>query len=214
MEDDSDVAPVIRETHFQGYLINDLEYQKVDARMGYMAMNIYKPPEYARWGAYNDRKINTVWVKRLVADFQQRYNNCSEATCIEVAIRPEWLKKREDVRAVIDGRRIKTIPLLELSEAGEKAMKTEQLIMLGGNHRREAVQIYVEWLEREIQTVEAALKKKEEGVGAVFVGEGAEEVEKLKEKLKGQKEMSEGVRFWAVRLYDRGESTQYDLCFR
>ncbi len=214
MEDDSDAAPVIRETHFQGYLINELEYRKADARMGYMAMNIYKPPEYARWGAYNDRKINTVWVKRLVLDFQQRYNNCSEATCIEVAIRPEWLKKREDVRAVIDGRRIKAIPLLELSEAGEKAMETEQVIMLGGNHRREAVQIYVEWLEREIQTGEAALKKKEEAVGAVFVGEGTEEVEKMKEKLKGQKEMSEGVRFWAVRLYDRGESTQYDLWFR
>jgi len=214
VEEDNDRSPVIMETHFMGFKLNDLDYRKAEARIGYMAINLYDPPSYATWGKYNDRKIKEVWVDGLVGDFRQRYNNCSETTCIDVAIRPEWLKNLEDVRGVIDGRKIKTIPLLEFTEEGEKAMEEERLIMLGGNHRREAVGRYVDWLEREIKSGEAVVKKKEEALGSTFVGEAAREVEKLRDRLSIHKEVAEGARFWAVRLYDRGERTQCDTCFR
>jgi hypothetical protein len=205
VEDENEGPSVVPEEYFMGYKIEKLDQEKVDARIGYMAINLHDPPTHAVWGLHNDRKINDAWVKRLLQGFKTRYNNCSEKTCIEVVVRPEWLKNLDDVKMVIEGRGIKNVPLMEFTEEGEKAMAKEKLIMLGGNHRREAMRLYVTWLEEELESGTGLLEKRRAALGSTMVGEGVREVEKLEEKVEKCKELLGGARLWAVQLYDRGE---------
>lgn len=78
--------------------ITELERRKGLAQVGYMAINLYNPPPEATWGMYNDRKINKAWVKSLVTAFGSRCENCTDEDSIEIAIKPEWLKNRAQVR--------------------------------------------------------------------------------------------------------------------
>ena len=89
---------VKRETHFGSMLVDELETMKANARIGYLSINLYDPPPEATWGVYNDRKINDSWVQHLYNDFQRRHDNCTEEDCLEVAIKPEWLEDRAQVR--------------------------------------------------------------------------------------------------------------------
>jgi hypothetical protein len=88
---------VERETHFMSMTIAELEKRKAEVRVGFMCMNLYEPPPEATWGIYNDRKINETWVNDLVGYFKNRCDNCTDDDCIEIAIRPEWLKNRDAV---------------------------------------------------------------------------------------------------------------------
>ena len=96
--DVGEMCGVIRETHYMTFLIDDLERLKAETRVGYLSMNLYEPPPEASWGVYNDRKIQEEWVEELFTDFQRRYDNCTEEDCLEIVIKPEWLKNRDRVR--------------------------------------------------------------------------------------------------------------------
>jgi hypothetical protein len=102
------------------------------------------------------------------------------------------------VLSSVDGRGIKNVPLLEFTSEGELAIRPDKLVMLGGNHRREALRIFVGWLKTQLQEAEKAMKAREGEIGA--------EVEQLEERVRVLRKEVEEYRFWAVRIYDIGES--------
>jgi hypothetical protein len=190
---------ILQETHFMSYAINELERIKEESVVGYMAINLYNPPPEATWGHHNDRKISTTWVETMVNAFKQRCSNCNEESCIEIAIRPEWLENRDKILAKVNGMNIKDVPVMKFTEEGKAAISPDNLIMLGGNHRREALHAYVDWLQKQIQSDEQVLK----GKGAD--GEAGKDIDVLKSRVKLMKEMAKESCFWAVKIYDRGE---------
>ncbi len=50
----------------------------------------------------------------------------------------------------INGKKIKDVPEIKFSEAGLLKVRPDQLIMLGGNHRRKVVRLYVDMLKRQL----------------------------------------------------------------
>jgi hypothetical protein len=196
------------ETHFMEFKLQELNKRMSESVVGYLSMNLYDPPAGATWGLYNDRKISHVWVRRLAEDFRRKMENCSEKEGIDIAIQPEWLKNRADILTKIDGKEIKDVPVMEFTEEGQKAISKSNLILLGGNHRREAVLMHVKWLEKEAEKKEAVLSKKEEDLGVDLVGPAVQEVKKLRESVEELKRRMDDAKYWAVRIYDKGERIQ------
>jgi hypothetical protein len=97
----------------------------------------------------------------------------------------------------VDGRGIKNVPVMEFTREGQEAMRPNKLVMLGGNHRREALQIYINLLKTQLETEEKALQTKEGDIGG--------DVDKLRERVKVLRGEIEQYQFWAVRIYDVGE---------
>lgn len=197
----------LRETHFLGYDIEMLDKKKSEAHVGYMRMNLYEPPKEATWGIFNDRVINDAWVKDLVRDFKRRMEHCTNEDALDVAIRPEWLENRGDMMSDVNGKGILNVPEMEFTEDGRRAISPDNLIMLGGNHRRAAVKIYVEELKERHDAMEKSVKekkKKHEAEGKGYAHEDWERIKVLEGRVKGMKERLEESKHWTVRIYDRG----------
>lgn len=197
VDDDKDGRGVVAETDFMSFPTKVLNQRKTNAQIGYLSMNLYDPPAEARWGVYNDRKINGGWVTYLVTDFKREYGNCMEDDSIEIAIKPEWIKNIDQVMQKIGGMSIKDLPEMEFSEEGQAAISPDKLVILGGNHRRAAVRQYVDDMEAEIEIEEKKLKMKG--------SEAVEETSALRARIGRMKAVASEARFWAVRLYDQGE---------
>ena len=188
---------VVKETEFMGYSLISLEKRKIAARIGYMSMNLYEPPAAAEWGRFNDRKISKQHVNVLYNDFDRVVDNCNETDCIEVALRPEWLENRDEMLKGLEGLTIEDVPLMDFTVKGEVDMGSEKLIMLGGNHRREALKKYVEKMRGEIQNQEKKMKAiRSDDFKGLRTAKG--QIAKMK------KDVDRMCR-WAVRLYDLGE---------
>jgi hypothetical protein len=197
VEEEPESYGSLKESNFMSMPMKELDRRKAAARVGFVSMDLYEPPSEATWGRYNDRKVNHMWVMQLVEDFKREYGNCSEKDSIELAIKPEWLKNLDEVPKAIDGLGIEEVPQMEFTEEGLAAISPDNLVMLGGNHRRKAVHIYVDWLKSQIQVEEKRLKTKE--------SEGADGVRALSAKIKEMKEEMDLSCFWAVQIYDLGE---------
>lgn len=97
----------------------------------------------------------------------------------------------------VNGVGIKNVPVMEFTDEGHEAIRPDQLIMLGGNHRREAVHQYVDQLKTQLQSEEKAMKAKE--------GEKGAEYEMLRERVQTLRDDIEQYQYWVVRIYDTGE---------
>jgi desulfoferrodoxin (superoxide reductase-like protein) len=97
----------------------------------------------------------------------------------------------------VDGKGIKNVPVMEFTEEGLKAIKPDNIIMLGGNHRREALHKYVKWIELQLEKEEKAMELKQSDRDA--------EYERLKERVRILKADREQYQYWVVRIYDVGE---------
>jgi hypothetical protein len=188
---------VVKETEFMGYPLISLEKMKIAARIGYMSMNLYEPPAAAEWGRFNDRKISRQHVNALYNDFDRAVENCNESDCIDVALRPEWLENLGEVKKGIEGLTIDEVPLMDFTVKGESDMRKEKLIMLGGNHRREALKKHIDLLNGWIQNLEKKFK--------AMSGEDYERTRPLKVEIDEKKKEVDRKSRWAVRLYDIGE---------
>src|SRR6266581_4266942 len=98
--------------------------------------------------------------------------------------------------SAINGKRIRDVAELEFTEEGRAAIRPDQLIVLGGNHRRKAVQRYVDKLKKDIRGEEALLKGKS--------SDAVEEVDALRTRIRVLKEDVKQACIWAVRIYDLG----------
>lgn len=201
-EENTEERVPVKETEFMGFQIKALNKRKAEAKIGYMAMNLYSPPKAATWGVYNDRKISDMWVQSLVKSFKGVLEHNYEKNCIEIAIRPEWLKNRDAVLTSIDGLGIEEMPHMEFTEEGEAAMAPDKLIVVGGNHRRQALRIYVDWLEARIANEEKLLEKASEAAPSDAAVDLSQPTPR--ELLAVMKEEKEQSCYWAVRMYDIG----------
>lgn len=197
LNNESKKVDVTRETHFMDFSMKMLEKRMAQARVGYLSMNLYDPPPAATWGEYNDRKISDTWVNDLFTSFQKSLGHAKEKNCIDVAIRPEWLKNRDAVLKTIDGLDMEEVPEMVFTDEGKAAMSPNKLLMLGGNHRRMAIRKYVDWIQEQIVLEEKVLKE--------MLKEAHSAVETQAAKIEDLKKDGDRACYWAVKIYDLGE---------
>jgi hypothetical protein len=188
---------------FGDFTLTVLRDKKKAAELGYLAMSLTDPPRGAYWGAFNDRKVDRVWVNQLADKFEERMDNCTDATAIEAAVKKSWLKNANQLVSSVEGRSIQAIPLMEFTDEGIKAIGNKNLWMLGGNHRREAVIQYITEKTRTLEDVKKQVQEREEAEGEPE-GDERDELDTLKGMAKHLEEILETSSLWAIRLYDRG----------
>jgi hypothetical protein len=171
-------------------------------------VNVIDPPGGSEWGKYNDRIVDADWKAGLVESFAVRLDNCTDATAMEVAVEREWLEN-EVIPETVEGCDIKAVPRMKLSEIGKsKVAKTEgkgkqwgNLLFLGGNHRRSALQVHVKKLEDDLKNKQKEIERVETS------GEDQQtDVELLKSEAEKMTTKLDAAQLWVVRLYDRGAS--------
>jgi hypothetical protein len=191
---------------FIGVKVDDIRAKKKAAELGYLRINLSSPPKGLFWGEFNDRRLDTRAVNRLLTRFRGNLDNCSENSAMDLAVRQEWLRPGVEFKATADGVAIADMTEIEFTDAGAMAMKKDELWMLGGNHRRKALSLYMAEKAKELEGVKKALATQEEVEEG---GGGTTETEAEIKGLRTRMEMLEGEiekgTFWVVRVYDRGE---------
>lgn len=200
-----------KDEEFDGFDITSLRNNKKKAELGYLSMPLYEPLEGAHWGQFNDRPLVSRAVKDLVNSFKLNIDNCTEKTTIDVVVRKSWLKEDISFHTSVEGLRIHDINNLVFTEEGALAAIKEQLWVLGGNHRREAVKEYVESKKKEKQSIIKGLEAKAKNkTDKGSEGEPADESqwqddeEAVRTIARLDANIAKGSR-WAIRVYDRGE---------
>jgi hypothetical protein len=172
------------------------------AELGYMSMNIYRPPTGARWGRFNDRLVDEGWVAELATNFASNLDHCTDGKAIQVAVKKKWLKAGSKPISTADGLTIKDVPVLEFSEESKPEVADDNIWCLGGNHRRKALAAYLDNKANECLRKRAEMEKvlgsgeaeKEDIVGAL-----RRDIERLEAEIATESH-------WVVRIYDRGTS--------
>ncbi|KAN0128163.1 hypothetical protein V8E53_014015 [Lactarius tabidus] len=189
---------------FIGVKVDDIRAKKKAAELGYLRINLSSPPKGLFWGEFNDRRLDTRAVNRLLTRFRGNLDNCSENSAMDLAVRQEWLRPGVEFKATADGVAIADMTEIEFTDAGAMAMKKDELWMLGGNHRRKALSLYMAEKAKELEGVKKALATQEEVEEG---GGGTTETEAEIKGLRTRMEMLEGEiekgTFWVVRVYDR-----------
>jgi hypothetical protein len=203
---------------FMGLNIRMLREKIEKATMGYMRIDLINPPPGSYWGQFNNREIMENQVKPLLKDFVENWvDNCCDAHAIEVAVKPGWLvlnPRDPKVPIKVNGMDIMNVPALEFTREGADAIIENNLWMLGGNHRREALRRFLDDIAKKISELKAGIAKLQEDQHKAGLP-GASEysgytIEKDKEGDRLQREIEEleekiaTDRMWVVRLIDRG----------
>jgi hypothetical protein len=182
-----------------GFSKTEIRERKSQAFRGYLAMNILSPPVGTIWGEFNDRRLEHGAVKKLLRDFRGDLENSTDDYAIEVAIRHSWLKVREgsekgsEYDDTVEGKTIDKVKRLELNETDAEAIAEQKIWMLGGNHRRAALELLVEEKKDKLEQQ----KKK------TTTSEDAKR--ELEDKVKELEQEVERASHWAIKVYDRGE---------
>lgn len=197
----------IDQEYFNGFLQKDLEGYKEEAGLGYLVMDIVDPPKGAFWGKYNDRRLQMAWVNDLAEKFKANLDSCSNLTAIEVAVRQPWVKNLD--QAVKSAARLTTItlPRVEFTELGLEEIANDNLWVLGGNHRREALKKFTREMSGKIQSNSKAIGRLEAQRNRQ--GEDSEREQDLKDLKDKNKELVDVLSHaprWAIHLYDRGKN--------
>jgi hypothetical protein len=201
-----DVSTVVQEDHFMSYPLEQLRGKKQDAFIRYLSMNLYEPPKQATWGRYNDRVVNDEWVAQLVNAFIKRLDNCTNEDSLEVAVRRSWIKNAEKILPTVNDKMIQNVPLMEFSAEGRQAIEPDNLVMLGGNHRRLALKEFVDGIKQQLESWKAKRAEKEAQAdkASEISGPIVDEVKMIKEKIEWLEKKIASSQHWAVALYDIG----------
>ena len=193
-----------------GIQIDIVRRKKEQASLGKYNMDIVTPPDGARWGQFNDRRVDTAWVLKLFHEFQGVLDNCIDATTIDVVVKRWWvgnLPKTYDERLQrVESVPKESVPLVEFTPEGIAEMPVEGLWMMGGNHRREALKLYVEDPEKKLDEAkdQASRFRKEgndEGGDIITSSAEAERAQLIAQEY--EKKIAQS-HLWVVNLYDKG----------
>ena len=99
-------------------------------------------------------------VKELVSAFHKHVDNCTEGTAIDVVVQAGWLEDQDKLHGSVEGLGILKVNVLTFSKKGKRGIKAKALLMLGGNHRCQAVKQYVKALKKKHERIE---KQQQEG---------------------------------------------------
>lgn len=192
-------------TKFHGFEKAFLREKKREAMIGLMSMNIIGPPDGAYWGQFNNRPIDEKAVSNLAKAFSSNMDHCTDGNAIDVAVKRHWIQNVDQSHRSVEGMSIEKVAEVEFTQEGLTEIKGNNLWMLGGNHRRQALTKYVGSLkadlkakDKEVTTLDMEIRKGDSN-GALAMELAAHRVEAS--KLKKQVERSCK---WVVRLYDRG----------
>jgi hypothetical protein len=177
------------------------------AFIGIMKINVIKPLPGVVWGRFNDREYLPSWIEKLVEMFPTRLKNSTmNKTAMYGAVRPSWVENIKERLTSVEGKQIGQVPLLELSEEGKKAVPVQELWMLSGNHRREALTIHIKNKMEELRELEERAGKhhKKQAADGHLNEENAMEMMYDKEAAK-LRQVIVDQSHWAVMLYNRGE---------
>jgi hypothetical protein len=202
----ADVHAILQEDTFMGFTLEELRSKKHAAYIGYLSINLYDPPKEATWGKHNDRTVNPGWVSQLVKDFAKRVDNCTNEDALEVAVRRAWVKNIDLVLPMVNDKTIGDVPEIEFTREGMEAIQPDNLVMLGGNHRRLAVKIFVDTVQKQL---EQTSKKRDEKASQAHKqsdvsGTTAQELKKLEGKVEWLEKKLKSSQHWVIALYDIG----------
>jgi predicted ribosome quality control (RQC) complex YloA/Tae2 family protein len=197
---------VVQEDNFMGYPLEQIRGKKLEAFIGYLSFNLYDPPKEATWGRYNDRAVNEDWVANLVIEFTKHLDNCTDEDALEVAVKRPWIENTEDILDTVNDKTIKEVPVLKFTREGMNAIHPDNLVMLGGNHRRLALKQYVDELKKQLEKAQQKLKGKDTQAQkhADITGPIADEVKRLQETVDWYDRKVKKSQHWVVALYDIG----------
>jgi hypothetical protein len=192
-------------TKFHGFEKAQLRDKKREAMIGFMSMNILEPPDGAFWGQFNNRPVDEKAVSNLAKAFSSNMDHCTDGNAIDVAVKRYWIKDVDQSHRSVEGMSIEEVAKVEFTQEGLAEIKGNNLWMLGGNHRRQALTKYVGTLtadlktkNKEIMTLDMEMRKGDpNGALAMELTTQRIEVSKLKKKVEQSCK-------WVVRLYDRG----------
>jgi hypothetical protein len=197
---------VVQEDKFMGIALEELRSKKQAAYIGYLSINLYDPPKEATWGRYNDRAVNNSWVAQLLHDFARRLDNCTNEDALEVAVRRHWIQNLDKVLPMVNDKTIRNVPEIEFTRDGLLAIQPDNLVMLGGNHRRLALKLYVDELKQQLEKARSKSKGKEVQAHkhSDITGPYASELENQEEKVKWLERKLLTSQHWVIALYDMG----------
>ena len=92
-------------------------------------------------------------------DFLEKLNNCNEKFIMEMAVKCSWVLNIADTEdnRILSRKNITKLPKLQLTEEGLHNILTEDLWVMGGNHRRLALIEYNTQLNEHIKILEVGL---------------------------------------------------------
>ena len=182
---------------------------KTASCLGCLTMDILDPPIGTKWGQFNDRRVDHEWVQKLADSFENhKLDNCTDGTVMEIAIRPHWVASLGKAIPKVEGKYTHQVNELELTPIGKREILQDKLWVLGGNHRRLALEVYIGRLKTQLDQLKGKDLKLKAKLAKSRRVAGSTRAETL--STKAVADMEEKIRNsskWAVRLYDRGEQT-------
>ncbi|KAF8269520.1 hypothetical protein EI94DRAFT_1699437 [Lactarius quietus] len=158
------------------------------------------PSEGTYWGKFNNQPLSKLMISELVAGFHKMVNNSTDQTVLDVVMKKNCLMDLKSFQQLVKGMSINQVMELRLSEAGVAETKNDNIWMLRGHHRHQALQIYAKEKERMI----AEVKKK---LAALSHGKDDEDTEgkreELEDKIVKEKGKIAAGKKWAVRVYNQ-----------
>lgn len=186
---------------FFDFELKELRAKKAQAQIGYLSMDLYKPPDGAFWGKWNNRRVIPSWISGLVATFKSSgVDNCADSTAIDVAVKREWVANLAEKCSTVEGKSIDEVPEMRFTDEGAKEIKPENLWILGGNHRRIALAHYLDGLAKEINALNDEIADHQGNRAGSENGD----VKAAQDRVRSLEEKISSSRMWVVRLYDRG----------
>lgn len=186
-------------------------------------MDVIRPPRGAIWGRWNNRFIQPGWVTGLVNAFKARFDNCVDDRSMAAVVDPAWLARpvpvpdpknpdaavevKEPWWVTVQGFWIDDVPVIKFTPGGLEAIKDDNLWILGGNHRRHALNRFLIVQQEEVGKLEAEIadmrKKNEEGGPDGMVGLLTDDISAKSKVLSKKKEELLVRKKWPLLLYNR-----------
>ena len=106
----------------------------------------------------------------------------------------------QDILPSVEGKKIHKVPLMQFTSRGKEEVKKDQLWILGGHHRREALKDRREKKALELEACRKSLESLGDGAGTQSEARSA-----LAQKIKELEKLLAEEKLWVVKLYDRGK---------
>lgn len=172
----------------------EIQKRLAEADLGYLRMDIVNPFCGAdAWGFYNNRPLDRDKVQKMREMFHSMGPlPCQTDKVIYLPLNPVWFEP--PTTSEITGKYVYEVPIIKLTEAGEKALAAGEIHPLSGNHRRAALVLY----HGDLVDALAALEIETEGLGNVELERKQREIDVMKNRV-------ENAPFWVIKVYDIGE---------
>jgi hypothetical protein len=150
--------------------------------------------------------VNPDWVAKLVEDFAKRLDNCTNEDALEAVVKRTWIQNMDSIEPTVNDKKIKEVEEIEFTREGKIAIAPDNLVMLGGNHRRLALKIYVDALKEQLEKDNKQVKTKttQAHKQSDITGPIGAELKELKERVEWLEGKIAISRHWVVALYDIG----------